>query len=355
MAEERRKAPSLTSASPPPARPAGRSACRTPGVALAPRSLAVTGAGGFIGAALCARLTGEGRDVLGLDIAPGAAARAAEAGAEFRAVDVTDPEALAAALAGRDGVIHTAAIVSDQGSMADHVRVNVRGTRNVLAAAAGEARVVHLSSVASWGYEFPDDLAEDAEPRACGVPYVDTKAASDLLARRAGAAVVRPGDVYGPGSIPWSVRPLETLRAGVFVLPGRGEGLMTPVYIDDLVDCVVRALDHPQAGGQAFTAWDGHPVTAADFIGHYARMLGRDRVPTAPRALVSLGALALELGARVTGRPPAVSRTAITFIDRRATYPNTRAREVLGWEPAVDLEEGMRRTEAWFRETGLLP
>ncbi len=314
----------------------------------------MTGAGGFIGAALCARLTGEGREVLGLDIAPQAAARVAEAGAEFRAVDVTDPRALAGALGGRDGVVHAAAIVSDQGSMADHVRVNVRGTRNVLAA-AGEARVVHVSSVAAWGYEFPRDLDEDAEPRACGVPYVDTKAASDVLARRAGAAVVRPGDVYGPGSIPWAVRPLEALKSGVFVLPGRGEGLMTPVYVDDLVDCIVRALDHPGAAGRAFTAWDGHAVTAAEFAGHYARMLGRDRVPTAPRALVALGALALELGARATGRPPAVSRTAMTFVDRRAAYPNALAREVLGWEPAVDLEEGMRRTEAWFRETGLLP
>jgi nucleoside-diphosphate-sugar epimerase len=70
-----------------------------------------------------------------------------------------------------------------------------------------------LSSVAIWGYDFAADVDEDedAEPRPCGVPYVDTKGASDVLARRAGATVVRPGDVYGPRSVPWAIRPLQGL------------------------------------------------------------------------------------------------------------------------------------------------
>jgi len=252
--------------------------------------------------------------------------------------------------------VHTAAIVSDWGPMERFVEVNVRGTRNVLdaARAGGATRVVHLSSVASWGYEFRHDIGEDAEPRACGVPYVDTKAASESLALGRGAAVVRPGDVYGPGSIPWAVRPLEAMRAGRFRLPGRGEGLITPVYVDDLVDCVVRALAHPAAAGQAFTAWDGHAVTAAEFFGHYARMLGRDGVPNMPLALARAAAAGDELLARLRGRPPTLSRAALMFISRRAAYPNARAREVLGWTPAVSLAEGMRRTEAWFREAGML-
>jgi nucleoside-diphosphate-sugar epimerase len=62
-----------------------------------------------------------------------------------------------------------------------------------------------------------------------------------------------------------------------------------------------------------------------------------------------------ELAARVTGKPPVFTRNAITFVSRRAAYSNRRAREVLGWEPKVPLAEGMRRTEAWFRQEGLLP
>ena len=154
---------------------------------------------------------------------------------------------MAAALEGADGVVHTAALVGDWGALEDFVAVNVRGTRNVLDA-AGAARVVHVSSVATWGYEFRRDLDEDAPVRACGEPYVDTKAAAHVLALRRGAAVVRPGDVYGPRSVPWTLRPLQALRARTLVLPGRGDGLLTLVYVDDLVDCLVRALTHPARG-----------------------------------------------------------------------------------------------------------
>ena len=172
------------------------------------------------------------------------------------------------------------------------MRVNVSGTRNVLDAARAHGcdQVVHISSVAALGYEHRDDLDEDAAPRPCGIPYIDTKAASEALAvarARAGEpiAVVRPGDVYGPGSTQWSVRVLEAIKRRQFMLFGEGEGLMTPVFVDDLVDAIVRALAVPAAAGHGFTAWDGHAVTAAEFFSYYARMLGRPGLPKLPRPL----------------------------------------------------------------------
>ena len=214
---------------------------------------------------------------------------------------------------------------------------------------------MHVSSVATWGYEFRRDLDEDAPVRACGEPYVDTKAAAHVLALRRGAAVVRPGDVYGPRSVPWTLRPLRALRARTLVLPDRGEGLLTLVYVDDLVDCLVRALTHPGAAGRAVTAWDGHPVTAREFFGRYARMLGPRRGADAAGAAAARGGgRARSSSARVRGGTPSVSRSAVTYVSRRAVYPNDRARELLGWRPRVDLDEGMRRTEAWLRAEGLL-
>ena len=319
--------------------------------------IAVTGAGGFIGGAVCERLASEGALVVGLDVAAGARVRVQRTGATFAECDTTDAAAVRAALAGVRGVVHTAAILGDRGGMAEQLRVNVRGTLHVLdgADAGGAARVVHVSSVATWGYDFRTDLpSEDAPARVCGAPYVDTKTASQEIALRRGAAIVRPGDVYGPGSVPWTLRPVEAIRAGTFVLPGRGEGLLTLVYIDDLVDCVVRALVTPEAAGQAVTAWDGTPVTAKDYFDHYARMLGRGEVRCAPEPLLRAAAGLLELRARATGEPADVTREAIRYITRRAVYPNDRARELLGWEPSVQLGEGMRRTEAWLRAEGLI-
>ena len=110
------------------------------------------------------------------------------------------------------------------------------------------------------------------------------------------------------------------------MLVGKGEGLITPVYVDDLVEAIVLALTTPAARGQAFTVWDGQPVTCAEFFGYYARMLGRGGIPRAPRPVaVAAGALQ-EAVARLTGKPPAFTRNAITFVSRKASLLATGAR-----------------------------
>ncbi len=322
---------------------------------LAGRRIGVTGAGGFVGLALCARLVSLGAAVVGLEWDPRRTAAVRDAGAEPRLVDVTDAAATAEGLSDCALVVHTAALVSDSGPMSDFIHVNVTGTRNVLDAArqAGARRVVHVSSVAVWGYEFAGELGAGASPRPCGAPYIDTKGASDQMALRAGAVVVRPGDVYGPGSVPWAIRPLQALRRGLLFMPRGGGGWMAPVYVEDLVDCLVLALAHPDAKG-AFTVWDGHAVRASEFFAFYAQMLGRASVPSLPLALLRLGAAAEELFAHMSGTAPAVSRQALTYVSRRALFPNDRARRVLGWQPQTNLAEGMADTERWFRAQGML-
>ena len=292
------------------------------------QTVAVTGASGFIGAAVCARLRADGDDVIAVDVA----------GDPDRRADVADPSSTIAALAGADAVVHAAAIVSERGPMRDFVRVNVRGTRNVLDAAGGRRAVV-LASVAGWGYEFARELAEDAPPRPCGIPYIDTKGATERLALRRGATVVRPGDVYGPGSGPWVVRPLELMRAGRFFLPAPGDGILTPVYVDDLVDAIVRALREPAAAGRAYTVWDGAPVTTRE----YFTALGGAPVRTLPAPV-------LRVAARLSGVGPA----ARNLMWRPATNPTARAREELGWSSQTSLAAGMARTREWARAVGLL-
>lgn len=317
-----------------------------------PSPVAVTGAGGFIGGAVCARLVADGVEVVGLDVDEAARERVEAGGARFARCDITDSSAVAETLRGARGVVHTAAIVSDWGEMAQFRRVNVEGTRNVLDAAGDAERVVHVSSVAIWGYDFDEHVHEDSEPRPHGVPYIDTKGESDVVARERGATVVRPGDVYGPRSVPWTIRPLQALRARRFAVPRRG--IVTPVYVDDLVDCIVTALTHPEAAGQTFVAWEGPPVPTREFFDYYARMLGRRRAPAVPKALLSAYAGLDEAVARRRGRAPTAARWAVEYFTRRAAYRASRAQEVLGWHPQVTLEEGMRRTEAWAREEGLL-
>lgn len=315
----------------------------------------VTGAGGFIGNAVSRRLVAAGREVRGVEASAAAAGRVRDAGAELVFADVTDPDAMRAALENASALVHTAAIVSDAGAMADHVRVNVGGTSTTLGAAAalGIERRLHVSSVVVYGFDDPSTQDEDAHLRNSGVPYIDTKSAADRVARRLDAIVVRPGDVYGPGSVPWSVRPLQLAKAGQLAVPSGDARQMLPVYIDDLVEAIVLALDRGEPG-QAYAAWkDDEPVTFEEHFNAFAEMSGGRRARRLPRPLIRTAGRLGEVVGRATGSPPTMTRHSVDLIDRRGSVSAGRLRE-LGWAPSVSHAEGMRRTEAWLRAEGLL-
>ncbi len=316
--------------------------------------MVVTGAGGFIGGAVCAALVADGASVAGLDVDASAAARVAGVGAEPFVADVTDRAAAAAALDEAEVVVHAAAFVHDWGSMEEFVRVNVAGTAAMLDAAseAGVERFVQISSVVVYGYDHPGEQGEEAFRRAYGIPYIDTKSASDRLAARRGAVVIRPGDVYGPGSIPWIVRPLELARGGALAVPSPGDGVMLPVYIDDLVEAVLLGAEAGRPG-RAYTAWSGTPVAFADYFARIAEIAGGAAPRTLPRPILEGVGAATELMARLRGRTPAFTSRAPTFVDRRGTVSTERIRTELGWEPRVGLDEGLRRSAEWARAEGL--
>ncbi len=318
-------------------------------VALRDRRVAVTGAGGFIGSALTRRLASEGCEVIGVELSGEPAERVREAGGEPRVADVSDAAGTAGALQGAELVVHTAAYVREWGPMEEFIEVNVKGTVNVLGAAraAGAERVVHLSSVVVYGYDDEHEQDESAFRRTVGVPYIDTKSASDRVAIRRGAVVVRPGDVYGPGSVPWLLRPVELSRSGQLALPSRGEGTMLPCYIDDLVEAIVLALKRGEPG-RSYTIWDGEPVSFHDYFTRLAELAGGRPPRHLPRALLAAAAGASELLAQARGRAPAFGRHGVTLVDRDGTASNARAREELGWEPEVDLADGLRRSAEWL-------
>jgi nucleoside-diphosphate-sugar epimerase len=316
--------------------------------------VAITGAAGFIGAATALRFAAEGARVTGIDLAP-LPAELSEAGVEPARLDVTDRAALIPAFAGADLVVHAAALVHEHGAIADFVRVNVGGTAAVLdaAASAGVARAVHLSSVVVFGYESRSEQGEESFRRNCGIPYIDTKSAADRLACRRGAVVVRPGDVYGPGSIPWTVRPLALARVGRLAVPGAGSGTMLPVYVDDLVEAILLGAKRG-APGRAYTAWEGVSVSFGEYLDAVARIAGGRPARRAPRPLLELAGAALEGWARIRGTAPEFTSRSPTFVDRRGSVSIKRIRSELGWEPRVPLAEGLRRSADWARAARLV-
>ncbi len=316
----------------------------------------VTGAGGFIGRAVAERFRGVGAEVAGVDF---------EADPEHGVVagDVSAHGPWQAALAGADVVVHTAALVSNAYDTDESWRVNVLGTRTVLdaAAAAGVSRFVHISSVRAFSdLGFPDGVDERHPVRPDGNPYVDTKIASEQVALQAHAAgevecvVVRPGDVYGPGSRPWTLLPLEIIESNRFLLPAMGRGVFSPVYVDDLVSGLVLAAERPEATGQVFTISGSHGVPAKEFFGHYFRMLGKRGPLCLPTPVAVTAARVAGAAERLRGNRTELNATSMLYLARPGGYSIEKARRLLGYAPEVDLDEGMRRTEAWLHEQNLL-
>jgi len=316
----------------------------------------ITGASGFIGRTLARTLRERGAEVVGVD-------READAEAGVVAGDISRPGEWQSVAEGCEVVIHTAALVGMPSDESRFWDVNVRGTRLALDAArdGGARRFIHLSSVVTFGLDFPDGVDERWPVRPTGVAYVDTKIAAEQVvlqahaAREIEATVIRPGDVYGPGSRPWTTLPLELLRGRRFALPEHGRGIHSPIYVDDLVEGITTAAESDDAIGRIVTLSGGVGVTTSEFFDYYARMLGRRRVPTVPTAM-AIAAAGLQSGiARVRRSDSDLTPHGVRYLAlRRGTYGIATARDLLGWEPQVDLAHGMSQTEAWAREQGLL-
>lgn len=316
----------------------------------------VTGAGGFIGRAVAGRFRDQGAEVAGVDLA-------ADPELGVVAGDIASAGPWQEAAIGADVVVHTAAIVSNAYDLGESWRANVLGTRNALdtAAAAGARRFVHLSSVRAFSdLGFPDGVDERHPVRPDGNPYVDTKIASEQVVLQAHAAgevegaIARPGDVYGPGSRPWTVLPLEIIRSNRFVLPAGGRGIFSPVYVDDLVTGLTLLAERPEAAGQVFTLGPARGVPTKEFFGHYYRMLGKRGPLCLPTSLAVTAARAAGAAERLRGNRTEVNAASMRYLARPGGYSIEKARRLLGYEPRVDLDEGMRRTEAWLREQRLL-
>jgi nucleoside-diphosphate-sugar epimerase len=313
----------------------------------------ITGASGFIGRALHARYTADGHEVLGCDLV-------ADPQRGVVAGDVSEPGTWQDHATGCELVIHTAATVSLRLERPEEIwKANVLGTANAIAAAerGGAERFVHFSSVTVFGFDFPDGVDERYPVHNTYVPYPDSKIASEQvvlqahLDARVECTVVRPGDVYGPGSRVWAVVPAELIRARRFTLPGGGRGIHSPVYIDNLVDGVVLAAGSAAAVGQVFTLSDGIGVPYREFFAPYAELVGR-RLITLPTHVAIPAAAVMQRVARLTPGDNDINPASARYLLRKGTYSNAKARRVLGWDPRVKVQDGLERTVAWLRAQG---
>jgi len=327
----------------------------------------ITGANGFIGGRLAERLTEEeGAQVRGLVRAPSVGATLAVVqkgqprGLPIQTVgDITDADAMKRVTQDCDIVVHCAAM-QYRGSIQDFRRVNVGGTLNLLRAAKdhGAARFIHISTINVHGYPPSPNANADSPLVFNGDAYSISKAEGERAAMEFASnnhlpiTIIRPGCTFGPKSFAWTLTPLARVQSGAPVLIGKGDGICNAVYIDNLIDLILLAMKNDAAIGQAFIGAEGRGVTWRKFYGAYAQMIGVSRLRSMPRALVRGVATASEFVARILGRAPFISRASVEFYSHQTVFDIEKSRRILGYEPKISFDEGMRETGKWLAANG---
>jgi nucleoside-diphosphate-sugar epimerase len=307
----------------------------------------VTGGSGFIGGALIERLRREGWEVRALARSERAAERARELGAEPVMGDLDDLH-----VEGCEIAFHAAAKVEDFGDPADFERVNVQGTRNVVAAcrAGGVRRLVHVGTEAALMAGQPLVNVDESAPLRPDSPalYPSTKAKAERLVRDANGdgletVVVRPRFVWGRGDATLLPRIVEMVRSGRFRWVGGGRQLTATTHIDNTVEGLWLAATRGPAGGVYFVT-DGEPVVFRDFMTAWVGTQGVE-IPdkSVPPAVANAAARVAETLWRRLKRPgnPPLTRFQVWVSSQECTIDISRAGRELDYRPVKSREDGL--------------
>jgi ornithine--oxo-acid transaminase len=324
----------------------------------------VTGASGFVGGHLAERLVRDGYQVRCLVRSGSETALLESLDVELAVGDLTSASSLRRAADGCRYVLHCGALVSDWATVEEIRDINVGGTRALLDAsvAASVSRFVHFSTTDVYGY--PGGAGVD-ETHVCGGFanwYAQTKLDAEAEVRRAGSlngletVILRPATIYGPRSEDVVGEIARAIRGRNMVLVDRGRAVAGLVYVENLIDAALLALRSGAAPGETFNVTDELAVTWRDFTDGLAA--GLDSPPvrwSMPYWLAHGLGFSLEHGYRGLRRatrltvPPLLSRQAVQVLGRDQNFSARKASDVLGWQPRVGYDAGLRATVEWLQ------
>ena len=321
----------------------------------------ITGGTGFLGSNVAARLREIGHSVriLGRDEKKGRAL--ASQGFEFCRADITDADAVLEASVGQDCVIHCAGFAADHGEYDLFYRINVEGTRNVVQACLRNA-VRHLVNISTPGvyFNFKDRLnikESDPLPEKQATPYADTKLrAEEIIDRAVGkglsAVSLRPRAIIGPGDNIYLPAMLEKVKHGCFPMAGGGRALVDVIYIDNMVDAVVLAMEaKPGLSGEKFNLTNGEPIMFRELVRKLFESMQQDirfiNLPVAPLYAIATFLEWMYAGLRIKSKP-FVTRYSVGLVATSQTHDISKAKSLLGYRPKVSINEGFRRlSQSW--------
>lgn len=323
----------------------------------------ITGGNGFLGRYLVCALQARGDSVRVLALPEEDTSWLEARGVAVHRGDVSRCEMLTAAMSDVRAVMHLAEMMGVERPIEDYYAVNVTGTENVCRAALAEgvSRVVHVSSWTVYGMDLGRPAREDFLLGPFREPYAITKARGDIIVQQMiaddhlPAVIIRPAEFFGPGDHVHFGRMVDRLRQGKGIIVGRGDNALPFVYVTDVVQGLLLAVDRQHAVGQAYNISNDCPLTQQQFLHVIAEEMGvtPPQVHVPRQMLYAAGYLAERL-AMVTGsqRKPVLTRLGITFFGTDNRLAINKARRELGYSPQVALRDGVRLAATWYRMRG---
>ena len=324
------------------------------------KTILITGIGEFVGLRTAELASARGMKVCGLQSSSDKIKKAENLGDKVIVGSVTDRATASRACQGVDIVLHAAEVAQEGGSLEKFREVNVGGTINIAQAAkdAGVKTFVHLSSGLVYGFNYADRITEEGPLSGENNPYCQTKIEAEkaLLQLNSppdfGIIIIRPGDVYGPGSIPWIVRPLLLMRQKLFAYANDGRGVINHVYIDNLIQAIFLAIEK-ETYGEIFNVTDGQETTWKEYFVRLAEIAGLPAPFSLPKDELKLFLKVRNQGQKLFRKQADLLPEVVDFMTRPYAYSITKAQTILSYEPAINLEEGMRLTQEWLQKTDL--
>src|SRR6266516_3266555 len=322
----------------------------------------ITGATGLLGGHLLQALRQRGEQIRALVLPVENAERLTAQGIEVVRGDVTDAGTLAPALKGIEIIIHLAGMMGVNRPLADYRLVNVTGSENLYRAAqaAGVRRFVHTSSHTVYGLGHGRFLTEQDALRPDPDPYGITKAEGDRLTRRlllesdVETVILRPGTFFGPGDRLHFGRMAQRIKSGKGVIIGRGDNALPFCYVTDVAQGFLLAAYHEKAAGNVYNITNDHPLTQQEIFDAIADAIGARRITRhLPYLPIYYGAFVAEKLAQITHTRPSVTRWGVMMFGSDTRHSVEKARRELGYEPKVDIREGIRLAAAWFNAGGM--
>ena len=322
----------------------------------------VTGGTGFTGHNLSKRLLQDGHQVRLLVRSKNRVMLAPHPALEIQEGDIRDRVAVDRAVAGVQKVCNIAAMYRPAGSVdQDYHDIHVEGVQHLVEAAVKHQveRFVHCSTVGVHGNVKVPPATEDS-PFAPADIYQRTKLEGELLARDLAAknglalAVVRPTAIYGPGDM----RLLKLFKlAARKITPviGTGKIYYHMVYIDDLVQGFMLALERDEAVGQVFIIGGDENMILDDLLSMIAKIAGK------PDTKIHIPALPFQWAGSLCekiciplGIDPPIYRRRVDFFTKSRSFDISKAKRLLDYAPQYGLAAGLGKTAQWYKEQGLL-